>query len=64
MLFFAQPSTNIISLHPQNPNQVAGGCDFVRKTLAAFVPDTVGTVLLVDLHAYDAWPALAALEAD
>ena len=54
----------IISLHPQNPNQVAGGCDFVRKTLAAFVPDTVSTVLLVDLHAYDAWPALAALEAD
>ena len=42
--------------------EVAGGCDFVRKTLAAFTPETVSTTLMVDLHGYDSYPALAALE--
>ena len=43
--------------------EVAGGCDFVRKTLAAFTPETAGTTLMVDLHGYDSFPVLAALEA-
>lgn len=44
------------------PLQVAGGTDFVRKTLGAFVPESVSTCLLADLHCYDGWVALAALE--
>ena len=34
----------------------------MRKTLGAFVPNTSRTTLLVDLHGYDAFPALASLE--
>lgn len=41
---------------------MAGGTDFVRKTLGAFVPESVSTCLLADLHCYDGWVALAALE--
>ena len=43
-------------------SKVAGGCDIIRKTLSAFVPESVQTCLMVDLHCYDCWPALAALE--
>ena len=43
-------------------SKVAGGCDLIRKTMSAFVPDSVQTCLMVDLHCYDCWPALAALE--
>eukprot|EP00435_Cladocopium_sp_Y103_P069260 s569_g33.t1 len=46
----------------QEMRQVAGGCDIIRKTLSAFVPDSVQTCLMLDLHCYDCWPALAALE--
>ena len=42
--------------------QVAGGTDFVRKTLDAFTPPTVSTTVLCDLLGYDAFPALASLE--
>ena len=42
--------------------QVAGGTDFIRKTMHAFLPDTVSTFILLDLHCYDCFPALAALE--
>lgn len=34
----------------------------VRKTVSAFLPEKASTCVLVDLHGYDAWPALAALE--
>ena len=44
--------------------EVAGGTDMVRKTITAFLPDKASTCVLVDLHGYDAWPALAALEVD
>ena len=44
-------------------HKVAGGCDFVRKTLTSLVPDSVKTTVLVDLLGYDGFPALAALEA-
>lgn len=44
-------------------HQVAGGCDFVRRTLASFLPESSSTCVLIDLLGYDAWPALAALEA-
>lgn len=43
--------------------QVGGGCNLVRKTLAAFLPPTAKHTVLLDLHGYDGWPALAALEA-
>ena len=42
--------------------KVSGGCDFVRKTMDSFKPATASTCLIVDLHGYDCWPALAALE--
>lgn len=42
--------------------EVAGGTDLIKRTLKAFVPDSVSTTLLVDLHTYDCWPALASLE--
>lgn len=42
--------------------QVSGGCDFVRKTVHAFMPETVSTTIMVDLLGYDGFPALAALE--
>ena len=50
-------SANIVSLV-----QEAGGTDFVRKTLASFLPDTVATCVLADLHCYDGFPALSAIE--
>jgi hypothetical protein len=43
--------------------QVAGGSDFLRKTLAAFLPATVSTTVVCDLLGYDAFPAMATLEA-
>ena len=43
-------------------SKVAGGTDFVRSTLKAFVPATMQTVMMIDLLTYDAFPALAALE--
>ena len=43
--------------------KVAGGCDFVRKTVATFLPETASTTVLLDLLGYDAFPAMAALEA-
>ncbi|CAL1150425.1 unnamed protein product [Cladocopium goreaui] len=46
----------------QELRQVSGGCDFVRKTMDSFKPATASTCLIVDLHGYDCWPALAALE--
>ncbi|CAK9067885.1 unnamed protein product, partial [Durusdinium trenchii] len=46
----------------QELRQVAGGTDFVKKTLGTFLPDSVSTTLVIDLHCYDCWPALAALE--
>lgn len=42
--------------------EVAGGTDLIKRTLKAFVPESTSTTLLVDLHAYDCWPALASLE--
>ena len=34
----------------------------MKKSLSAFLPETASTALLVDMHCYDSWPALAALE--
>lgn len=49
-------------LTPLLPSQVAGGTHIVQQTLNAFRPSTVMTTILVDLHSYDAFPALAAME--
>ncbi|CAL1125989.1 unnamed protein product [Cladocopium goreaui] len=46
----------------QELRQVAGGTDFIRRTLSSFWPETVSTCILIDLHTYDCFPALAALE--
>ena len=42
--------------------KVGGGTDIIHKTLSAFLPESVSTCLMVDLHCYDCWPAMAALE--
>ncbi|CAL1126565.1 unnamed protein product [Cladocopium goreaui] len=46
----------------QELKQVAGGTDFVEQTLASLKPQTVSTTLMLDLHCYDGWPALAVLQ--
>ncbi|CAK8994487.1 unnamed protein product [Durusdinium trenchii] len=46
----------------QELKQVAGGSDFVRKTLTAFSYPTSKHTILVDCHGYDGWPCLSALE--
>lgn len=47
--------------------KVANGSDFVRRTLAALSPTgnplgSAGATMLIDLHAYDGSPGIAALE--
>lgn len=42
--------------------KVAGGTDIVKKTMQAFCVPTSKATALIDLHAYDGFPALAALE--
>ena len=42
--------------------QVAGGTDLVRKALSCLAPQSMSTLVLVDVLANDGWPALAALE--
>ena len=44
------------------PWEVAGGTDFVEQTLAWLKPQTVSTTLMLDLHCYNGWPALAVLQ--
>ena len=34
----------------------------IHRSLESFMPSTVSTIVLLDLHGYDAFPALAALE--
>ena len=34
----------------------------MQQTLTAFRPTTVMTTVLIDVHSYDAFPALAAME--
>lgn len=46
----------------QELKQVAAGTDIVKASLRAFVPQSMATIMLVDLVSYDAFPALAALE--
>ncbi|CAK9078998.1 unnamed protein product, partial [Durusdinium trenchii] len=47
----------------QKPPEVAGGTSIIHTSLESFLPKTVATVVLIDCHAYDAWPGLATLEA-
>ena len=42
--------------------KAAGGCDIVLKTLQAFEVPSVKATLMVDMHGYDGWPALATVE--
>ena len=42
--------------------KVAGGTSILKRSLQQFLPSSVATTVLVDLHGYDAWPALATLE--
>jgi len=42
--------------------KVAGGTDIFKKTMQAFCVPTSKATALIDLHAYDGFPALAALE--
>lgn len=42
--------------------QVAGGTDIVRKTIAAFSPQSMATKVVIDPISFDGWPALGCLE--
>eukprot|EP00435_Cladocopium_sp_Y103_P023953 s3522_g5.t2 len=46
----------------QELRQAAGGTDVVRKAIASLAPESMSTLVLVDVLANDGWPALAALE--
>ncbi|CAK9101906.1 Uncharacterized protein SCF082_LOCUS47637 [Durusdinium trenchii] len=46
----------------QELKQVAAGTSMIHRSLESFMPSTVSTIVLLDLHGYDAFPALAALE--
>ncbi len=47
----------------KSPPEAAGGTSILHQTMRTFLPPTVCTCILVDLHGYDGWAALAALEA-
>ena len=51
-----------IWIHP-NHILAAGGTSIIHKSLQAFLPASVATTVLVDIHGYDGFPAIAALEA-
>ena len=42
--------------------KVAGGVDFIKRTLSAFSIPTSKSTFLVDLYGYDAYPALTCVE--
>ena len=42
--------------------KVAGGVDFIKRTLSAFSTPTSKQTFLVDMYGYDAYPALACIE--
>lgn len=42
--------------------EVAAGTDIIKRSMADFLPSTVATTMMIDLLAYDNFPALAALE--
>lgn len=42
--------------------EVAAGTHILRQTIKSFTPATCQTTMLVDIAAYDCFPALAALE--
>eukprot|EP00434_Breviolum_minutum_P009292 symbB.v1.2.008188.t2/scaffold450.1/size202773/7 len=46
----------------QELKQVAAGTHILRQTIKSFTPATCQTTMLVDIAAYDCFPALAALE--
>ena len=42
--------------------EVAGGTNILHQTMQSFLPASVATCIVIDLHGYDGWPALSALE--
>lgn len=42
--------------------QVAGGTDFIQKTLQSFSVPSAGAIAMMDLHGYDGCPALSCVE--
>ena len=61
-LNFGWLSSLVCSSSPNTVEQVAGGTDIVKKTMNAFCIPSAKASALIDLHAYDGFPALAALE--
>lgn len=49
-------------LNNVNHNEVSGGCNIVRESIKAFRPTTVETTMLIDVLAYDGFPAMATLQ--
>ena len=52
----------ILCRHNDTLAKVAGGVDFIKRTLSAFSIPTSKQTFLVDLYGYDAYPALACVE--
>ncbi len=44
--------------------KVAAGTNIIKKTMESFCNPSSKVSALIDLHGYDVWPALAAVEAD
>lgn len=69
LLSFGHPTSplcQLLTCHSpalSNPGQVAGGVDIIKKTIQAFCVPSSKVSMLVDMHAYDSFPALCALEA-
>ena len=42
--------------------QVAGGTDILKKSMASFCIPTSKISMMIDMHAYDGWPAMFCLE--
>jgi hypothetical protein len=51
-----------VILNNVNHNEVSGGCNIVRESIKAFRPTTVETTMLIDVLAYDGFPAMATLQ--
>ena len=50
-------------MHNELFPEEAAGTDIVRKTIATITPSSMETMVVIDLVAYDCFPAWACLEA-
>ena len=49
--------------HVSSPaRQVAGGSSILHKTIQATIPQSMRVTVILDIHGYDCWPAIATME--